>query len=188
MITGLCVENNCKVLAGNSTASGTHSLTHSLTPSLPHSLTHLWVPLTTPSQQTRTPGEWNEVRQEQLGAFYFANFKNGSPSKNKLTTLGLASLWRWCWTSLASHCSQSLLPIMAYCAHYKVLRVFKFQVTGVLITTGEWNLPPSSYYNLLLQPSLIVLVILTIGNHQDNAMILQRERMTVSLLLFKTVL
>lgn len=89
---------------------------------------------------------------------------------------------------LASHCSQSLLPIMAYCAHYKVLRVFKFQVTGVLITTREWNLPPSSYYNLLLQPSLIVLVILTIGNHQDNAMILQRERMTVSLLLFKTVL
>lgn len=36
---------------------------------------------------------------------------------------------------VASHCSWSLLPIIAYCAHYKVLEVFKFQVTGVLITT-----------------------------------------------------
>lgn len=77
---------------------------------------------------------------------------------------------------------------MAYCAHYKILRVFKFQVTGVFKHTRELNIPHYSYYNLLLQPPLIVLVILTIASHQDNAMILQRERMTVSLLLFKHVL
>lgn len=39
-----------------------------------------------------------------------------------------------------------------------------------------------------LQTSPIILVILTKENHQDNTMILQRERMTVSLLLFKNVL
>ena len=39
-----------------------------------------------------------------------------------------------------------------------------------------------------LQTSQIILVILTKENHQDNTMILQRERMTVSLLLFKNVL
>lgn len=50
------------------------------------------------------------------------------------------------------------------------------------------NIPHSSYYSLPFQPSLIVLVILTIESHQDNAMILQRGRMTVSLLLFKNVL
>lgn len=39
-----------------------------------------------------------------------------------------------------------------------------------------------------LQTSPIILVILIKENHQDNTMILQRERMTVSLLLFKNVL
>lgn len=39
-----------------------------------------------------------------------------------------------------------------------------------------------------LQTSPIFLVILTKENHQDNTTILQRERMTVSLLLFKNVL
>ena len=39
-----------------------------------------------------------------------------------------------------------------------------------------------------LQTSPIFLVILTKENHQDNTMILRRERMTVSLLLFKNVL
>lgn len=53
---------------------------------------------------------------------------------------------------------------------------------------GRRNPPHCSYYRLPFQPSLTVLVILTIESHQDNAMILQRGRMTVSLLLFKNVL
>lgn len=75
---------------------------------------------------------------------------------------------------------------MAYCAHSKP-PVLKFQVAGAFKHMRR-NIPHCSYYSLLFQPPLILLVILTIENHQDNAMILQRGRMTVSLLLFKNVL
>lgn len=57
----------------------------------------------------------------------------------------------------------------------------------VLLSTWEGTfltaLPTVCFSSLLW-----VLVILTIEHHQDNAMILQRGRMTVSLLLFKNVL
>lgn len=74
---------------------------------------------------------------------------------------------------------------MAYCAHSKS-PVLKFQVAGAFKPVRR-NIPHCSSYSLLFQPSLM-LVILTIEHHQDNAMILQRGRMTVSLLLFKNVL
>lgn len=75
---------------------------------------------------------------------------------------------------------------MAYCTHYKVFRVFKIKVTEVFLGTLENGTFVLTLMSLHTSP--IILVILTIENHQDNAMILQRERMTVSLLLFKTVL
>lgn len=126
-----------------------------------------------------------KMAKDNRGAFDFENLKDGFPSKNKSTMLGSACLWRLScpWVS---HCGWSLLPTMAYCAHSKS-PVLKFQVAGAFKHERR-NIPHCSSYSLLFQPSLIVLVILTIEHHQDNAMILQRGRMTVSLLLFKNVL
>lgn len=122
MITGLCVENNCKVLAVNSTASGAHSLTlKCLRPRLPN-------------RQACWENGMKSDKNSQ-GHFILQILKMDLV----LRTSSPPCAWQVCEDGAgppsASHCSWNLLPIIAYCAHYKVLRVFKFQVTGVLITT-----------------------------------------------------
>lgn len=142
-----------------------------------------------PSQQTSVSKEHLKMDKHYRGAFYSANLKKAIfiEQKDCIWLSKFIKIVLYCPHFF--HCSWSLLPTMAFCAHYKIFRVFRIKVSDFFLKhTWAWITLPYSSYNMPLQTSLIILVVVTKENHQDNTMILQRERMTVSLLLFKNVL